>query len=152
MLSPILERCLHLLALDFLRKLYFCVERLLKKGRSTVPQRFWVVLVVIYLFFVIARKSLIRFSTCIVASIMTILVQALLEPISWITLQCQVFYSARLANSLGRIWILLRSPLCNVFCALPKPCCMALGALSIKARLEFTDAELVEQINENPYL
>ena len=29
---------------------------------------------------------------------------------------------------------------------------MALGALIIKARLGITDAELVEQIKENPYL
>jgi hypothetical protein len=28
---------------------------------------------------------------------------------------------------------------------------MALGALMIKARLNLTDEELVEQINENPY-
>jgi hypothetical protein len=36
--------------------------------------------------------------------------------------------------------------------AAAKPLRMALGALSIKARMELTDEELVEQIKENPYL
>jgi hypothetical protein len=42
--------------------------------------------------------------------------------------------------------------LCNEFGAPAKPFRMALGALFIKARLNLTDEELVEQIKENPYL
>jgi len=41
---------------------------------------------------------------------------------------------------------------CKGFGAPAKPFRMALGALIIKARLELTDEELVEQIKENPYL
>ena len=41
---------------------------------------------------------------------------------------------------------------CKGFGAPAKPFRMALGALIIKARLGFTDEELVEQIKENPYL
>ncbi len=41
---------------------------------------------------------------------------------------------------------------CNEFGAPAKPFRMALGALFIKARLNLTDKELVEQIKENPYL
>jgi IS5 family transposase len=41
---------------------------------------------------------------------------------------------------------------CKEFCAPAKPFHMALGALTIKARLGLTDEELVEQIKENPYL
>jgi hypothetical protein len=41
---------------------------------------------------------------------------------------------------------------CKGFGAPAKPFRMALGALIIKARLNLTDEELVEQIKENPYL
>ena len=41
---------------------------------------------------------------------------------------------------------------CNECGAPAKPFRMALGALFIKARLNLTDEELVEQIKENPYL
>ncbi len=44
------------------------------------------------------------------------------------------------------------SQFCRGFGAPAKPFQMALGALIIKARLGFTDEELVEQIKENPYL
>jgi IS5 family transposase len=40
---------------------------------------------------------------------------------------------------------------CKGFGARAKPFCVALGALIIKARLGLTDAELVEQIKENPF-
>jgi IS5 family transposase len=41
---------------------------------------------------------------------------------------------------------------CNGFGAPAKPFRMALGAMIIKTRLRLTDAELVEQIKENPHL
>jgi hypothetical protein len=44
------------------------------------------------------------------------------------------------------------SQFCKDFGAPAKPFRMALGALIIKARLNLTDEELVEQIKENPYL
>jgi IS5 family transposase len=44
------------------------------------------------------------------------------------------------------------SQFCKGFGAPAKPFRMALGALIIKARLDLTDEELVEQIKENPYL
>jgi hypothetical protein len=44
------------------------------------------------------------------------------------------------------------SQFCKGFCAPAKPFRMALGALIIKARLNLTDEELVEQIKESPYL
>ena len=44
------------------------------------------------------------------------------------------------------------SQFCKGFGAPAKPFRMALGALIIKARLNLTDEELVEQIKESPYL
>lgn len=44
------------------------------------------------------------------------------------------------------------SQLCKGFGAPAKPFRMALGALIIKARMNLTDEELVEQLKENPYL
>ena len=44
------------------------------------------------------------------------------------------------------------SKFCKEFGAPAKQFRMAMGALIIKARLGLTDEELVEQINENPYL
>ena len=46
-------------------------------------------------------------------------------------------YAARFKSSLGNV---------------AKPCRMALGALIIQKRLNFSDRELVEEITENPYL
>ena len=44
------------------------------------------------------------------------------------------------------------SHFCKGFGAPAKPFRMALGALTIKARMAITDEELVEQLKENPYL
>jgi IS5 family transposase len=44
------------------------------------------------------------------------------------------------------------SQFCKGFGAPAKPFRTALGALIIKARLELTNKELVEQIKDNPYL